>query len=87
MTTTTLNIGAGVSRAMFKVTHNLDEFGMSIEKAFCHWRVNRRNLTADMFCRYIRQKDKSFICLPEEEAQRIAEWQRESFAGGEIRHT
>lgn len=56
----------------FEVLHNLDDFGMDIHKAASAWVTKRHNLTIEMFCRYIRQRNLSFVCLPLEEAKLIS---------------
>lgn len=68
MTTSIVNIGRGLSLTPVQVVHNLDEFGMNIQKAADAWYPRRHNTTVEMLCRYIRQRDIKFICLPLTEA-------------------
>jgi hypothetical protein len=72
MTTTIVNIGRGLCLTPVELLHNLDEFGMDIQLAIDAWMPRRHNLTARMFCNYIRQRDPKFICLPLEEAKLIS---------------
>ena len=72
MTRETITIGRGLSRSVHQVIHNLDEFGVDIHKAVAAWIPRRHNLTVEMFCRYIRQRDLNFICLPLTEAISIS---------------
>lgn len=72
MQTTTVSIGRGLCLMPVEVVHNLDEFGANIQKAADAWYPRRHNTTVEMFCRYIRQRDTKFICIPLEEALKIS---------------
>lgn len=69
MNTTLLTLGIGTKATTFRVVHNLDALGFDIQKAFKYWVTIRKTLTPEMFCRYIRQRSDSFICLTEKEAK------------------
>lgn len=74
MTTSVVNIGKGISLRPVEVVHNLDDYGMDIQKAADAWFPRRYTTTVEMFCRYIRQRNLNFICLPLSEAQRISNY-------------
>lgn len=73
MTITTLTIEKGINKTSFEVVHNLDEFCFSLEKAVKIWSVQHTTLTPEMFCRYIRQRNSHFICMPLSEALKVAQ--------------
>lgn len=69
MKTTILTLGIGTKATTFRVVHNLESLGFDIQKAFVRWVTIRKTLTPEMFCKYIRQRSDSFICLTEREAK------------------
>ena len=72
MQTSTVTIGRGLCLTPVTVVHNLEEFGADIQKAAYAWYPRRHNTTVEMFCRYIRQRDVKFICIPLTEAVKIS---------------
>lgn len=71
METAILQIGTGFCKRKFEIVHNLGQFGFDIKAAFNWWKVNRVKLTPEMFCQYIRQKNKSFICMTADEFKKV----------------
>lgn len=62
MLNTQLNFKKGKKKYQFKIRHNLDEFGLSIDVAFCNWSMRTNKFTIGSFIEYVKSKDVNIIC-------------------------
>lgn len=61
--------GGTPQQYLFKVIHNLDEFGLNIESALINWhaRLDKAGeINIHDFCGYIMSKDENITCIPAE---------------------
>lgn len=72
MTITEVTFNTGTFEQKATVVHNFDEYGFDIHKAVKAWKSRSVNQTVQMFCRYIRNRNTAFICMPLEEAIKVS---------------
>lgn len=53
------------TRYTFNVSHNLEEFGMTLYSAFINWSERTKDFSIQSFCDYVEEKDPiNIICIP-----------------------
>lgn len=65
MTESTISFTHQRKKRVWKVRHNLDEYGENVENAFVSWSVRTMVFRLDDFCKYVVSKNPGiFKCNP-----------------------
>ena len=64
MLNTTINFKEIGLRKEWRIVHNLDEYGLSIDAAFIGYCARTSHVSVEDFCDYVTSKDKvSLVCV------------------------
>lgn len=58
---TTINFKVRNKPHSWRITHNLDEYGLSIDAAFVNWSARTDKVDPELFAAYVVSKDPEFL--------------------------